>query len=136
MYEYAPDPITLPILSTSDIKRIQEVVGTLLYYALTVNPTMLSTLNDIGSQQVKATKLSAQHLCQLLDYAASNPNAIIRYKASGMILQLLCGVKYQDEPFDWANSTMKEMQQKNEESYKKGTFMGNKAMFFDQSKSD
>jgi hypothetical protein len=95
-YTQPSDP--LPILSTKDTKRIQEIVGTFLYYARAVDPTMLVALNDIGSQQSKPTAVTAQHICQFLDYAACNPDAVLRYTASGMILHIHSDGSYLSAP--------------------------------------
>ena len=97
--QYATDLPVMPLLSAKDRKRVQEVVGTLLYYARAVDPTMLTALNDIGSQQSKPTNITADQLCQLLDYAASNPDATIRYKASDMILHIHSDGSYLSAPY-------------------------------------
>ena len=59
---------------------------------------MLPAINDIGSQQSKPTATTAKRLCQLLDYAASNPDAIIRYTASGMVLHIHSDGSYLSAP--------------------------------------
>ena len=96
--QYAHEPAPSPILSTKDTKRIQQIVGTLLYYARVVDPTILPAINDIGSQQSKPTQITVKHLCQLLDYVASNPNATIRYKASDMVLHIHSDGSYLSAP--------------------------------------
>ena len=42
-----------PVLTPSDITHIQTVVGTLLYYAITVDNTMLVALGNMASLQTK-----------------------------------------------------------------------------------
>ena len=96
--QYSHEPAPSPLLSTKETTRIQEIVGTLLYYARAVDPTMLPAINDIGSQQSKPTATTARHLCQLLDYAASNPNATIQFKASGMVLHIHSDGSYLSAP--------------------------------------
>ena len=96
--QYAHEPAPSPSLSTRDTKRVQEIVGTLLYYARAVVPTMLPAINDIASQQSQPTQEMARHLCQLLDYAASNPDAIIQYHASGMVLHIHSDGSYFSAP--------------------------------------
>eukprot|EP00957_Ditylum_brightwellii_P127223 9700359-Ditylum_brightwellii.AAC.1 len=39
------------LLKQMEIKRIQDIVGTLLYYARMVDPTLAATLSTITSQQ-------------------------------------------------------------------------------------
>ena len=49
---------------------------------------MLLAINDISSQKSKPTTITAQHVCQLLDYAASNLDATIRHMTNGMALHI------------------------------------------------
>jgi hypothetical protein len=76
-----------PSLNASGTKRVQEVSGTLLYYARTVDPTMLCALNEITMAQSAPTEATAQKCTHILDYAATHPVAKIRYYASDMILK-------------------------------------------------
>ena len=96
--QYSHEPAPSPALNAKETTRIQQIVGTLLYYAKAVDPTMLPAINDIGSQQSKPTATTTQHLCQLLDYAASNPDATIRYTASGMVLHIHSDGSYLSAP--------------------------------------
>jgi hypothetical protein len=68
--QYAPEPDDKALLPAADIKRVQQVVGTLLYYARAVDSTMLVALNAISASQSKATKNTAAAIVHLLDYAA------------------------------------------------------------------
>ena len=63
---------------------LQQVCGTCLYYAIAIGNTILPALNDITSQQSKATQNTAKHVAKLLNYLATNPDAEIKYRASGM----------------------------------------------------
>ncbi len=42
-------------LTPKEIKRIQDIVGTLLYYAGAVDPTLIATLSAIAAQQSNGT---------------------------------------------------------------------------------
>jgi hypothetical protein len=84
----------LPPLSPNDINRIQEVIGTLLYYARAIDNSMLSAIGTIASQQAKGTK---QAIVKLLNYAASHPSATIRYVTSDMVLHIESDASYQSE---------------------------------------
>ena len=75
-----------PLLDAAGIKFVQSTVGSFLYYARAVDPTMLVALNEIGQQQAKPTEKTLQACKMLLDYAATYPNTKIRYHASDMIL--------------------------------------------------
>jgi hypothetical protein len=45
-------------------------------------------LNDIATEQTKATEKTQAATNQLLDYLATHPDATIRYQASDMILHI------------------------------------------------
>jgi hypothetical protein len=92
--QYAAAPDNSPALDASDTKRIQEVLGTLLYSAHAVNPTMLCAIGKLTTQQTAGTKKTMTALTQLLNYAASNQNATIRYIASDMILAIESDASY------------------------------------------
>ena len=60
----------------------------MLYYAQSVDPTMIRAVNDISRVQPKPTRDTKKNTRMLLDYAATYPNAIIQYKASNMVLHV------------------------------------------------
>ena len=69
-------------------KYIQAAVGTLLYYSRAVDPTMLVALNAIAMQQALPTHKTMDRVRQLMDYAASQEEAILTYHSSDMILSI------------------------------------------------
>ena len=72
---------------TPDNKRfIQEVTGTFLYYTRSVDPTMITALSTITTQQSSPTEKTMQKVKQFLDCASTHLNAIITYHASDMVL--------------------------------------------------
>jgi len=79
-----PDNDTSPLLDAAGIKRIQGIVGSLLYYARAVDNKLLVALSTISSQQTAATQNTAAAVHQLLDYVATYPNDGITYRASSM----------------------------------------------------
>ena len=84
-------------LSKDNIKRVQDIVGTLLYYGRAVDPTLLTALSSIAARQSKGTVAVAEACQQLLDYVATHPNAGIRYKACDMILAVHTDASYLSE---------------------------------------
>ena len=96
--QYADDEISLPILSTDDTLRIQQIVGTFLYYARAIDNTMLPALNNISSHQSAPTAKTAAQIAQLLDYAASNPDAVVKFVASDMVLHIHSDASYLSLP--------------------------------------
>ena len=84
--QYAELEDTSPELNKDEKKFIQEVVGVFLFYARAVDCTMLAALGSIASQQSKPTQQTMEKVKQFLDYAASQEEAIITYRASDMVL--------------------------------------------------
>ena len=59
---------TAPLLLPDRKQRIQAIVGTFLYYGLSIDSTILVTLNTIGGQQSTATTDTETKCAQLMDY--------------------------------------------------------------------
>ena len=86
--QFATQPATSPELSQADTQRLQSAVGSLLYYARALDCTMLPTLNQIGSEQARPTQDTQAKLSCLLDYAATYPEAVVRFYGSNMLLMV------------------------------------------------
>ena len=84
----APDPNSSELLDQKGIKFIQTVVGIFLYYAWALDSTMFRALNEISRIQARPTKDTMAKAKWFLDYAATYPNAIIRYHARKMVLHI------------------------------------------------
>jgi len=96
--QYATSDDDAPLLDPPSLTRVQQIVGMLLYYAMAIDNTMLVALGSIAGQQAKATTSTMTAANWLLDYAASNPIARIRYHASGMQLYTYSDSSYLSEP--------------------------------------
>ena len=84
------DPIdTSARLPTHEIKKLQQIIGTFLFYSRAVDPTLLTALSELSSAQATATDATKCACQQFLDYCASHPDGSIHYHASDMILKLL-----------------------------------------------
>ena len=83
-----------PALNAKDTKHVQEVLGTLLFYAHAVDSTMLTAIGTLASQQANGTKATLEALTQLLNYCAMHPDAIVHYHASDMILHVESDASY------------------------------------------
>jgi hypothetical protein len=81
-----------PALDAHEKLRLQEIVGTLLYYARAIDCTMLVALGTLAT--AKTTLDTAQGLTQLLNYAATHPDATLKYIASDMILHVHSDASY------------------------------------------
>jgi hypothetical protein len=81
-------------LSKECINRVQEIVGTLLYYRCAVDPTILHAISAIASQKAQGLEAVANVCHQCLDYVATHPNASICYLASDVILGIQTNASY------------------------------------------
>jgi hypothetical protein len=90
-------PTTPPPLNKEATKYIQAVAGTLLYYGRAVDNTILLALSAIATEQAQPTERTKEILTQLLDYCATQEEAIITYSASKMILAIYSDAGYCNE---------------------------------------
>eukprot|EP00957_Ditylum_brightwellii_P195353 14884204-Ditylum_brightwellii.AAC.1 len=94
--QWVEEDLTEP-LAKMKIKRVQDIVGTLLYYSQAVDPTLAVTLSTIASQQANATKKTEEACHQMLDYVATHPNAAVQFLASNVILTVHLDASYLSE---------------------------------------
>ena len=71
-------------LDENRIKYKQRAIGKLLYYGRAIDNTMLHAINDIAT--AKNTEKTMNAVKHLLNYAATNPEATVEYRASDMII--------------------------------------------------
>jgi hypothetical protein len=95
--QYATEDDASPPLSADDTKFVQAVAGTLLYYARAVDATILTALSSIATEQAKPTEQTMEKVKQLLDYCATQEEAIITYNASKMLLAVHSDAGYCNE---------------------------------------
>jgi hypothetical protein len=86
-----------PKLDEKGIKRVQKILGRILYYAGAVNMIVLMALSTIAVNQTKATKRKMEQCTQLLDYLAHNADAKVRFHALDMILNIHSNRSYLSE---------------------------------------
>jgi hypothetical protein len=86
--KYVEDENNSPTLSAKDVNKLQQLTGTLLYYARAVDPTLIMPINVLASEQTKATSDTADKVIKLLNYCTTHPETKIRYHASDMILYI------------------------------------------------
>ncbi len=87
-------PDKTALLDARGIKRIQQIVGSILYYARTVDMTILIALSSIAVEQMKATEKTMGRCIQLLDYLASKLEAKVRYHALDMVMNIHSDASY------------------------------------------
>jgi hypothetical protein len=101
--QYSAHPQMTPVHDDSTIlphpalTRIQEIIGTLLFYGRAIDSTMLVALGTIASKQTKGTQATDQAIKQLLNYASAHPDATVRYHTSDMCLHTHSGTSYLSE---------------------------------------
>jgi hypothetical protein len=83
-----------PPLTAQQCLTIQKVTGSVIYYARAVDPTVLMPLNDIATEQTKATEKTRAATNQLLNYLTTHLDAAIRYHSSDMILHIHSDASY------------------------------------------
>ena len=92
--QYAKVESTLPVLNSKDTRRVQSKVGTFLYYGRAVDPTILVTLNEIGSSQSKPTDENEDQLDISMDYLHTYQNGVLRYQSGTMKLKVESDASY------------------------------------------
>jgi hypothetical protein len=92
--QYAEDTDTSPSVDASKTKLVQEVVATFQFSGRTVDPTTLVALSSIATQQNNVTEGTMDKIAQLLNYASSHPNPMIRFKRSDMQLEVSTDSSY------------------------------------------
>ena len=95
--QFTEDAEASPPLGKEEAKYVQAVAGTLLYYARAVDNTILTALSAIATEQANPTEKTLAKVKQLLDYCATQEDAVIAYNASKMILTVHSDAGYCNE---------------------------------------
>ena len=96
--QYAKEESTAPKLNKQGKKFIQQVCGKFLYLGRAIDSTLLCPISAIASQAASPTEDTLRQATQLLDYLASQEEAVLTYKASDMILAVHSDASYLSEP--------------------------------------
>ena len=70
------------------MKKVQKIVGSILYYARAVDMTVLMALCTIASEQTKGMERTLEKEYKVLDYLATHPNAVVQFPASDMVMNI------------------------------------------------
>ena len=92
--QYTTAPYTSPVLAPKEIKYIQSMLGTFLYYDRALDSTILPALNDISVQQAVPTANTMKKSKRLLNYTATYLDAYLRYYSSVMTLHVESDASY------------------------------------------
>ncbi len=79
---------TLRPFGDKEIKAVQKIVGSILYYAQAVDMTVLMALSTIASKQTKGTERTMEKALQVLDYLATHPDATIWFCVTDMVMNI------------------------------------------------
>jgi hypothetical protein len=92
--QYAKAINSSPAATKEEEKYIHQVIGVLLYYGRAVDSTILVGLSSLATAQAKPTQQTVFLIKWLLDYTATNPDAILTYKKSNMVLAVHSDASY------------------------------------------
>jgi hypothetical protein len=95
--QYVEDTQDIPDLSPKDVTLLQQLGGTLIYYARAVDPTLIMPVNVLASEQTRATAATADKIIDLLNYSITHPETTLRYHASDVILNIHSDSSYLSE---------------------------------------
>lgn len=96
--QYATEESKAPALNATDKKFVQKVCGKFLFYGRAVDSTLLTPISAIASQSANPTTDTLNHTRQLLDYLATQEDAVLTYNKSDMILAVHSDASYLSEP--------------------------------------
>jgi hypothetical protein len=86
--QFVSETTPTPALSDKEVNKLQQLTGTLLYYARAVDPTLIMPINVLASEQSNTTEETADKVIKILNYCNTHPESKIRYHASDMILHI------------------------------------------------
>ena len=81
-------------LSPTLITELQAIIGTLLYYARAVDPTLLTIANELASQQAQPTQRILKAANRALSYCSANHHNALLYYACDMVLHAFADASY------------------------------------------
>ena len=96
--QYATTESTAPPVDKQTKKFIQQVCGKFLFYGRAVDATVLTPISAIASQSANPTEDTYKQTKQLLDYLATQEDAILTYNKSDMVLAVHSDASYLSEP--------------------------------------
>jgi hypothetical protein len=98
--QFVEGETTSPELSDKYVNKLQQLTGTLLYYARAVDPTLIMPINVLASEQSRTTAFTADKVIKLLNNCNTHPETKIRYHASEMILHIHSDASYHSRKED------------------------------------
>jgi hypothetical protein len=96
--QYAMQELHAPLLDDKAKWFIQQVCGKFLFLGRAVDSTLLCLISAIASQSSKPTEDTMQQTLQLLNYLATQEDAMLSYHASDIVLAVHSNASYLSEP--------------------------------------
>ena len=96
--QYATQELEAPLLDNKAKWFIQQVCGKFLFLGRVVDSTLLCPISANASQSSKPTEDTMQQTLQLLDYLATQEDAVLSYHASDIMLAVHSNASYLIEP--------------------------------------
>ena len=87
-----------PPATAAEAKTLQQVVGSLLYYARAVDYSMLPAVAALSALQSLPTTATISKMERLLGYAAAFPNASLTIRPSDMLLRIHSDASHLSRP--------------------------------------
>ena len=79
---------------------VQQIVGTFLYFHQYLYFNILTETNSIAEQQAHPTQNTEAVITHLLDYAATNPDVLVKFWARYMTIHIYSDASYLLEPWE------------------------------------
>jgi hypothetical protein len=95
--QFVSEPTSSPALSNKDVNKLQQLTGTLLYYARVSDPTLIMPINMLASEQSNSTEVTADKVIKLIKYCNTHLETKIRYHAFDMIFHIHSDASYLSE---------------------------------------
>ncbi len=96
--QYTTQESEAPLLYDKAKRFIQQVCGKFLFLGRAADSTILCPIGAIALQSSKPTEDTMQQTLQLLDYLATQEDAVLSYHASDMVLAVHSNASYLSEP--------------------------------------
>ena len=95
--QYETQQLESPTLDKAGTKFIQEVTGVFLFLARAINGRLLPALSALASEQASPTEETMRKCKLFLDCMATEPEMILTYHASDMVLAVQSDASYLSE---------------------------------------
>ncbi len=96
--QYATQELHTPLLDNKAKRFIQQVCGKFLFLGRAVDSTLLCLISTIASQSSKPAEDTMRQTLQLLDYLATQEDAVLSYHTSDMVLAVHSKASYLSKP--------------------------------------